>query len=140
MIECFTNNATVGEDEAIVFNNTTIRKGCTAVVSGASVQFNKCGIYEVSVDATATAPSATSSAPVDITIQLMKDGVAQPQARATETAPSETAKCSLGFTTLVQVPENNSCCPCSAPTTCAVVNAGAEATYDHVSIVVTKLV
>lgn len=140
MIECYSNNATVGENEAVAFTNTAIKKGCTVEASGATIQFNKCGIYEVSVNASATAPSATSSAPVDVKLQLMKNGVAQPQAQATETAASETAKVSLGFSTLVQVPENNSCSMCSAPTTCSVVNAGAEAAYDNINIIVTKLV
>lgn len=140
MIECYTNNATVGENEAVVFNNTALKKGCTVESNGATIQFNRCGIYEVNVNASAIAPSATSSAPVDVSLQLMKNGVAQPQAKATETAASETAKVSLGFTTLVQAPANNTCNMCTAPTTCSIVNSGAEATYDAINIVVTKLV
>lgn len=140
MIECYTNNATVGENEAIVFSNTAIRKGCTVEANGATIQFNKCGIYEVYVNASASAPSAQSSSPVDVTLQLMKNGVAQPQAKATETSASETAKVNLGFTTLVQVPENNSCKMCVTPTTCSIVNTGAEAAFDTINIVITKLV
>lgn len=140
MLECYSNNATVGENEAVAFNNTAIKKGCTVEAAGATIQFNKCGIYEVSVNASAAAPSATSSAPVDVSLQLMKNGVAQPQAKAMETAASETAKVNLGFTTLVQVPENNSCNMCAAPTTCSIVNTGAEAAFDSINIVVTKLV
>lgn len=138
MIECYTNNATVGADEAIVFNNTRIKKGCMVDVNGATIQFNKCGIYEVNVNATATAPSATSSAPVDLMVELKKEGVTQ--GKATETATSETAKSALSFTSLVQVPQNNSCSPCISPTTCTVVNSGAEAVFDTINLVVTKLV
>lgn len=140
MIECYSNNASVGADEAVVFTNTAIKKGCTVEAAGATIQFNKCGIYEVAVNASAVAPSATSSAPVDVTLQLMKNGVAQPQAKATETVASESAKANLGFTTLVQVPENNSRNMCAAPTTCSIVNSGAAATFDSINIVVTKLV
>lgn len=140
MIECYSNNATVGENEAVVFSNTAIKKGCTVEKNGATIQFNKCGIYEVNVNASAVAPSAQSSAPVDVSLQLMKNGMAQPQAQASETAASETAKVSLGFTTLVQVPSNNSCDMCSAPTTCSIVNTGAEAVYDNINLIVTKLV
>lgn len=125
MLEAYSLNITVPADSIIPFNNVTLQKGCTAVLSGNStIQLNKCGVYMVEVDA-----SAASAA----TIQLFKDGVAQAQAQSTGTSPS--------FTTLVQVTENNSCCPCSSPTTLQVKNTGTSAaTFTNANIVITKVV
>lgn len=130
----------MAENEAVTWNNTVLKKGCTVEVSGATIQFNKCGVYEVSCDAEVSAPSATSSAPVDVSVGLYKNGNQQPQAQTAATISSETEKAGLSFVTLVQVPENNSACLCSSPTTCNIVNTGAAATYDHINLVVTKLV
>lgn len=140
MIECFSNNLSVNTNEAVVFNNTALLKGCTVQNSGATIQFNKCGIYEVALNATAIAPSAESSTPADITLELRKNGTAQPQATVSATAASETDKQALSLVTLVQVPENNSCSMCSSPTICSVMNTGAPATFENINIVVTKLV
>ena len=125
MLEAYSLNATVGANSSVPFGNVTLRKGCTATLSGAgTIELNKCGIYMVDVDASLT--TAT-------TIQLYKDGVAQPQAQSNGTCPS--------FTTLVQVPNNNSNCPCSSPTTIEVYNADdAQAVFDNINIIVTKIV
>lgn len=123
MIESYSINIAVGADANIPFNSTSLQKGCTVEKTGADTfQFNKCGIYMVSVDASSSAST---------TIQLVKDGVLQPQAQSTGT--------SLGFTTLVQVPENNTCCPCSVPTTIQVRNTTAV-TFTNANIVITKVV
>lgn len=124
MLEAYSLNVTVPADSAIPFNNVTIQKGCTAILSAsATIQLNKCGVYMVSVDAS----SAT-----DATIQLFKDGVAQPQAQSIGTSPS--------FVTLVQVDQNNSNCCCSSPTLVQVRNAGtASATFTNANIAVTKV-
>ena len=82
MIQAYSLNVTVPANTSIPFNNVTLQKGCTAILNGDStIQFNKCGIYMVEVDAS----SATAS-----TIQLYKNGVAQPQAQSTGTSPSFT--------------------------------------------------
>lgn len=140
MIEAYSNNLSVNTGEAVTFNNTALRKGCTVQNSGATIQFNKCGIYQVNVNATAVVPSATSSAPANASLELRKDGTAQPEASVASTAASETAKQALSMTALVQVPSNNSCDACTAPTTCSLVNTGAPVTFDNVNIVVTKIV
>lgn len=140
MIEYYSENAATAQNEAIAWNNTTIKKGCTVENNGASIQFNKCGIYEVSVNATVVSADATTSAPVDLTIELFKDGVAMPQAKQTETAVDTTSKHGINFTTLVQVAENNSCCPCASPTVCNVRNTGGAVTLVNASLIVTKLV
>ena len=76
----------------------------------------------VSLDATAS---------VSTTVQMAKDGVLQPQAQSTGT--------SLHFTTLVQVPRDNSNNCCASPTLIQMLNTGAEATFDNVNVVVTKV-
>lgn len=140
MIECFTENVSTGQNEAIAWNNTNIKKGCTVENNGASIQFNKCGIYEVSVNASVVSANATDSAPVDLSMELYKNGVAMPQAKQTVTAIDDTSKHGISFTTLVQVAENNSCCPCASPTICTVRNTGGAVTVANASLVVTKLV
>ena len=122
MLEAYSVNKQVGAVEPIPFDNVTLRKGCTAVLSGAStIELNKCGVYMVSLDGVA----GTST-----TVQMFKNGVAQPQAQSTGTT--------LGFTTLVQVPNNNCNCPCVSGTTLQFINETA-ATFDNVNVVVTKV-
>ena len=65
------------------------------------------------------------------TIQLYKNGVAQPQAQSTGS--------SLAFTTLVQVPDNNSCCPCSSGVSLQVITDTAT-TFTNANVSVTKVV
>ena len=123
MIEAYSTNIAVGADTNIPFNSVSVQKGCTVTKSSTDTfNLNKCGIYMVSVDAS----TGTST-----TIQLYKDGVAQPQAQSTGITPS--------FTTLVQVPNNNSNCPCSSPTTITVQNTTAG-TFTDANIVITKVV
>lgn len=123
MIEAYSTNITVGADTNIPFNSVSLQKGCTVTKSSTDTfNLNKCGVYMVSVDAS----TGTST-----TIQLMKNGVLQPQAQSTGITPS--------FTTLVQVPNNNSNCPCSSPTTIQIQNTTAG-TFTDANIVITKIV
>lgn len=123
MIESYSTNISVGANANIPFNSTSLEKGCTVTKSAPDTfNLNKCGVYMVSVDCS----TGTST-----TIQLYKDGVAQAQAQSTGLSPS--------FTTLVQVPNNNSNCPCSSPTTIQVRNTTAG-TFTDANIVITKLV
>lgn len=122
MLEAYSLNIDVAADTAIPFNNVSIEKGCTAVLSSpATIQLNKCGVYAVSVDASTSAST---------TVQLYKDGVAQPQAQSTGITPS--------FYTLVQVDKNNTCCACTSPVTLQVLNTTA-ATFTNANVAVTKL-
>lgn len=123
MLEAYSLNVSVTADSPIPFNSTSLIKGCTVTKpSTDTINLNKCGVYMVSVDASAAAST---------TLQLYKDGVAQPQAQSTGLTPT--------FTTLVQVDKNNSNCPCASPTTLQVVNTTAT-TLTDCNIVVTKLV
>ena len=126
MLEAYSTDIEVAVDAAIPFNSTTLLKGCTVThPSPDTFNFNRCGVYMVSVDASVDA---------EATIQLFKDGVAQPQAQSTGgTSPS--------FITLVQVDKNNSCCACSSPVSVQIKNAGtADATFTNVNVVITKVI
>ena len=123
MLEVYSVNLAVTEDEAVPFQNVSVKKGCTAELSGTStIKLNKCGVYMVAVDASAEATT---------TLQLYKDGVAQPQAQSTGGSPA--------FVTLVQVSDSNSCCPCSEPVSLQVLNSTAT-TLTNVNCTVTKIV
>ena len=122
MLEAYSLNTAVAADSAVPFNSVSLEKGCTArLASPNTIELNKCGVYMVSVDATAEAST---------TLQLEKDGILQPQAQSTGTTPS--------FVTFVQVGKNNSCCACSSPVTLRVMNTTAT-TLTNVNICVSKL-
>ena len=122
MIEAYSQNITVAANQAIPFNGVALKKGCTAeLVSPATIQFNKCGVYMVACGVSAGAAS---------TIQLYKDGVPQPQARRTGTSPS--------FVTLVIAQDNNNNCPCTIPTTIQVVSS-TGGTFADAEITVTRV-
>lgn len=122
MLEAYSTNVAVAANAAIPFNNVTIQKGETAVLSGSqTIELNKCGVYMVAFDGVAAAAT---------TITMTKDGVAQPQAQTTGT--------SLGFQTLVQVPKNNSCCCFSSPTLIQLI-VDTAATLTNANVVVTKI-
>lgn len=122
MLEVYSVNVEVTANSPIPFNNTAIKKGCTAdVSSSATIQLNKRGVYMVSVDGTSSAAT---------TLQLIKDGIAHPQAQSTGTEPS--------FVTLVQVDHDNSNCCCSSPVNLQVVSDTAV-TLENINLVVTKI-
>ena len=121
---------------AIPFNNVTIQKGCTAVLSApATIQLNRCGVYYVSCDASAEVSGDVGN----ISIELVQDGVLQPKAQSTATPASGTAVVPLHFETLVQVAENNTPCACSSPSILQVLNTGEAVTFTNCNVVVTKL-
>lgn len=123
MLEAYSLNYTAAANAPIAFDNVFIKKGCTAVTAGdSSFALNKCGVYMVSVDASAAAST---------TLQLTKDGIPQPQAQGTGTSPA--------FVTLVQVNHNNNgnCC-CESPVTLQISNTVAT-TLTNVNIVITKV-
>ena len=122
MLEVYSTEVEVAADSAVPFQNVSLKKGCTAELSGTNtITLNKCGVYMVSCDASAEAST---------TLQLYKNGIAQPQAQGTGATPA--------FVTLVQVPENNSCCPCASGVSLQVMNTTAT-TLTNVNVVVTKV-
>lgn len=134
MLELFSLNVQVGQNGSIPFNNIKLAKGISAIHNApATVQFNKSGIYMVKVMA-----SVTPAAAGDVSIQLAKDGVLDQSAFSIATgAAGQTT--TLGFCTLVQVRDNNTCCCNTSPTTIQVLNTGQASTFPIVKIIVTKL-
>lgn len=122
MLEVYGLNVTAEANTPLAFNNTSVKKGCTAELeSSSTIQLNKCGVYMVEFDGSAAASN---------TVQMYKDGVAQPQAQSTGDSPS--------FTTLVQVDRNNSNCCCSSPVSLRFVSMSAG-TFTNINVCVTKV-
>lgn len=142
MIEIYSKNITVGENELIPFNIVSLKKGATVTNSGSyELVFNQCGIYQltlsaVAAPAAAAEPAETSTAST-ISVNLIKDGVVIPQAQSEETS---TGAAALSFSTLVQVNRNNNPCVCSTPVICSIRNTGVAATFSNIDVVVTKIV
>lgn len=124
MIQAYSIGISVPANSSVPFNNVNPKKGNTVELVGAgTIQFNKKGIYMVSVDASSAA---------SVELQLMRDGVLLPQAQSTGLNPS--------FLTLIQVPQDNTCCCATTPVSCQLVNVGtAAAALDNVNLVVTKI-
>ena len=122
MLQAYSINETVAANAPVEFENVSIKKGCTALTAGdANFNLNKCGVYMVSVDASAAAST---------TLQLIKDGVPQPQAQSTGISPA--------FVTFVQVNHNNGNCCCDSPVTLQVRNTVAT-TLTNANICISKL-
>lgn len=140
MIEIYSKNITVGENELIPFNIVSLKKGATVTNSGSyELVFNQCGIYQLTLSAVAepaAAPAETSTAST-ISVNLIKDGVVIPRAQSEETS---TGAAALSFSTLVQVNRNNNPCVCSTPVICSIRNTGVAATFSNIDVVVTKIV
>lgn len=135
MIELYSRNILVSNNATIPLNVVNVRKGRCAIESGAgSVNLNKCGVYVVTANANVTSTDAGV-----ITMQLQVNGVPQQQAIASETIAAAGDIVNIGFTTLVQVTDNNGCGCCNAPTTLVLENTGIGATYNTVDLVVYKL-
>ena len=134
MLKLYSLNVEVGQNGSIPFNNISLAKGQSAVLSApATIQFNRSGIYMVSVDA-----SITPAAVGDVSIQLAKNGLLDQGSFSTATgAAGQTT--TLGFTTLVQVRENNTCCCNTSPTTIQIINTGQAGTFPIVNMTVTKI-
>ena len=135
MLEVYSKSVTALANSAIPLNNVALDKGTSTKLQGVStIEFNKCGVYKVSVSASAVATVAGV-----ITIQLEKNGVIQPQAETSATAADTTTIYPLAFTTLVQVDHNNCNCPCSSPDRISLINAGVGTTYNQIDVVVTRV-
>lgn len=133
MLEVYSKNITVAGGTQIPLNDVAIIKGKTTEIQGAAtIAINKCGVYKISVNANVT-PSAAGTA----SIQMEKNGALVDNAISQCTAEADT-EYALAFTTIVQVPNNNTNCPCTAPTTIAFVN-GLAGSVD-INVVVDKIV
>lgn len=137
MIEVYSQNIEVQENSFIPLNGVALKKGNSVVNSGTyDLVFNNCGIYVLTVSASASAATANST----LEISLVKDGISVPQAFSSVTAATEDSNYNLSFSTLIQVSKNNTPCVCSSPTICSIKNTGSVATFNNIDVVVTKLV
>lgn len=135
MLEVFSTDVTVASGGIIPLNSVIIDKGCSAKLIGAgSIEFNKCGVYLVTVNANSISQDATG----EVSIQLSKNGTLY-AIPSSETVVNATATHALALSALVQVPGNNSKCnACTVPTIVSVVNAGNAAVID-IDVVVTPV-
>ena len=127
MIEVHSNNVSVPAGATVPLDNEILRKGCTATKSGNTINLNRCGVYQVNCECSASAAG---------TLQLQKNDVLQPQAILDMTNAQ-----AASFSTLVQVQHDNcpNCC-CEAPVSLSVINTGAEAApLTTFNLTVTKL-
>ena len=135
MLEAYSLNQTIATDGVLPFNSVTLKKGCNVELSGvSSIQLNRCGVYDISFNITATASAAG-----DVVIQMTKNGTVQPQATRTITGATTATSVDIPITTRVQVTENNSNCCCSSPTVVQFINAGVAVTANNINVVVTKI-
>lgn len=134
MLEAYSRAQTIAVGDLVPFTSVSLKKGCTVELVGINtIQFNKCGIYMVSFNLSALATTAGN-----ITVGMTKNGSPQLQASRTVTGATTTATVNVPITTLIQVPQTNSCSCCTSPTTIqfAVTGTGVIADSD---IVVTKI-
>lgn len=136
MLEVYSKNVDVAAEGSIPLTTVALMKGTSTQLLGTStIQFNKCGIYEVTVSG-----SVTGSAAGEIEVQLDKDGVLQPQAVALATAADASTIIPFSFTTLIQVPDNNAInCPCATVTTISLRNMGIAATYNTIGVTAVRI-
>jgi hypothetical protein len=136
VLEAYSQNISVQQNVAIPFNNTSIDKGCAIEKAGAAtINLNKCGVYEVCFDAVLS----TAGTSGNVQVQMSKNNVAQPQAMSAATSATSASIVALSFTTLVQVSEDNSNCCCSSPTTLQFMNIGPAATFVLANVTVKKI-
>nr|DAG56990.1 MAG TPA: hypothetical protein [Caudoviricetes sp.] len=135
MLEAYSKNQTIPATTGILpFNSITLKKGCTAELNGvSSIQLNKCGVYEITLNINGLASTAGA-----VTVAMTKNGVPQPQATRSLVGQTTTEGFSLPITTLVQVKDNDSCRCCDAPTIIQFLNQDVAWVGD-VDVVVTKL-
>ena len=131
MLEYFSTNATItlgaADTESIVpFQNQKILKGCTAAMSGNSVQLNKCGVYDIDCDL-----CFAVSAACDLTFTVYVDGIAQPQSVRTVTVADADTFCTTHIATYVTKQDDNCRCNlCTAPTNVYVAVSASVADID----------
>lgn len=133
MIQTYSNNVSAGAGASIPLENVSVIKGLTSTKEGNTIELNRCGVYMVHVNGSVTVPTGGT-----VTVQMRKDGVILPDALATITATADNI-IPFEFDKLVQVPFSNTPAPCTASTSVDVISS-VEATYNHINVIVTKLV
>lgn len=133
MIEAYSQNIAVNANSFIPFENVKIDKGCFENIRNASILFNRCGVYRITVSGTIEATEAG-----DVVLELVKDGAAQLDT-TTQATVAATGFYPVSFTTFLQVNKNNSDCCCSSPTTIGIRNSGIATSFANIKIDVDKI-
>ena len=135
MLEAYSINQTVATNTNIPFTSVTTQKGCTALLNGINtIELNKAGVYEVTLDISGT-PSAAGEA----NINMLKDGVVEPQATINIPLVAATASVTGSITTLVKVAQSNTCKCNTSSTRLQFLNTGVGLTSLKANVTVTKL-
>ena len=134
MINSYTiTSQSVVANEALAFDVTKVKTGCTVTHTDGSVSFslNKPGFYFITFNGDVSVATAG-----EVEIQLFENSSAVPGASASATAAIDTVY-PFSFSTIVQV--RPSCCACDNNVALTVVNSGVDATYTNANLVITKL-
>lgn len=137
MVNAFTNiNQTLQPDDLIAFSNNRITTGCSISHPAGSTTFTikKPGLYLVAFHGVA---SATAAATEPITVQLLNKGVEVTGALASELSAAADTPVNLGFTTAINV--KPSCCAVDNEAVLTFENAGIEALFSNVEVVITPI-
>ena len=123
----------VAANGLITFTTDRILTGCTATRDGSTFQLNKPGYYYVTFNAVAAATSAVG----ELVIELQNGGVAVSGARAASTTTVAGENDNYSFTTIIRVLP--SCYAVNNVANLTLVNTGVAATFESVSMNITKL-
>lgn len=135
MLNAYSQNIAIAANSTIPFNSVSLRKGCSAVLSGvSSIQLNKRGVYEVIFNEVATATDAGN-----VVVSMTQNGTVLPRTTTTITGATTATSVTVPISTLVQVSEDNTCGCSTSPTVLQFINTGVAVTANDVSVVVTKI-
>ena len=128
-----TTSRTIETESAITFDVNRIITGCTVThIEGTpSFKLNKSGYYFVNFNCD------VSGAAGDVVVQLLSNGNAVPGAEGTSTLAAATDNVNLSFSSIIKVLP--SCSAIDNLQTLTFNNAGLEATFTNVNVVITKL-
>ena len=134
MISSYGNNSkTIASEGAVTFDVNRIVTGCTITHAEGTPSFklNKPGYYFVIFNGDVTGATG------DVVIQLTSNGVAIPGSEATTTLGANTDTANISFSSIIKVLP--SCAVIDNLQTLVFVNAGVEATFTNVNVIITKL-
>ena len=134
MISSYGNNSkTIASEGAVTFDVNRIVTGCTITHAEGTPSFklNKPGYYFVIFNGDVTGATG------DVVIQLTSNGVAIPGSEATTTLGANTDTANISFSSIIKVLP--SCTVIDNLQTLVFVNAGVEATFTNVNVIITKL-
>ena len=136
MLNAYSNGQTIAATNGLVpFTSVSLAKGETTELSGInSILLHRAGIYLINMVVTGT-PAAAGA----VTVTMTRNGVTQNQATVNDPTAATTVGVTMPMVTLVQVPENDGCCCCKAPTVLQFVNTGVGLNNASATLVITKV-